>query len=373
MARHTGVYRYETRNGTRWRWKADVNGKRDGRKAYLTEKAAAEARALWMAEQYEGLGLAGGRGRTLDVFFEDDWLPRRRARAERVEIRSSTVELNEAELRNHVLPTIGHRRLRDVTVEDVERLGDELTAKGLAPDTVRRVLNTLGLVLQLAVKWRHAPYNPVRDAEKPAPRRRKPDIPTLEDVHRLAGRAPTPDVQALVLVAAYSGIRKAEAFGLRWENVDLAEGDERLRVVEQFYKGELVPSAKTRAGNRELVLAPQAADVLRELSVGQQVDGRPNPHGLVFPSPTGARWHDSNFDRRVWRPMCEAAGLAGLTFHTLRFFYVSHVRAQGLPSALSEQLTGHVDERTHRGYTRPIAGTEPIIREALSRAFGGAA
>jgi hypothetical protein len=57
------------------------------------------------------------------------------------------------------------------------------------------------------------------------------------------------------------------------------------------------------------------------------------------------------------------------TFHTLRYFYISMVRAQGLPSAITEQLVGHVDERTHRGYTRPIPGTEPLIRAALTAAF----
>lgn len=54
----------------------------------------------------------------------------------------------------------------------------------------------------------------------------------------------------------------------------------------------------------------------------------------------------------------------------LRYFYVSHVRAQGLAAAITEQLAGHVDERTHRGYTRPIPGTEPMIRAALEEAFG---
>ena len=46
------------------------------------------------------------------------------------------------------------------------------------------------------------------------------------------------------------------------------------------------------------------------------------------------------------------------------------VRAQGLPNAIAEQLVGHVDERTHRGYTRPTPGTEPRIRAALTSAFG---
>ena len=88
-----------------------------------------------------------------------------------------------------------------------------------------------------------------------------------------------------------------------------------------------------------MVLSPQAADALKQQSAAQQVDVRPNPNGLVFPSPAGSYWRDSNFNRRVWQPTREAAGLPELLFHTLRYFYVSHVRAQGLPTALSEQLT----------------------------------
>jgi hypothetical protein len=58
-----------------------------------------------------------------------------------------------------------------------------------------------------------------------------------------------------------------------------------------------------------------------------------------------------------------------MKLHTLRAFYVSIVRAQDLPLSITEQLAGHADDRTHRNYTRPIPGTEPLIREALAAAF----
>ena len=78
--------------------------------------------------------------------------------------------------------------------------------------------------------------------------------------------------------------------------------------------------------------------------------------------------------RQQLRPSRLAAGARGGRPATARVphaaivFYVSHVRAQDLPLPLSEQLTGHVDERTHRGYTRPILGTKSQIREP-ARAF----
>jgi integrase len=139
--------------------------------------------------------------------------------------------------------------------------------------------------------------------------------------------------------------------------------------VEQFYKGEHVPATKTRAGSREIVLSPAAAEAIREQSVAQQLDGRPNHAGLVFPAPGGGHWHDSNWHRRVWQQAREKAGLPEMKFHTLRYFFVSTVRSQGLASSITEQLVGHSDERTHRGYTRPLPGSEQTIREALRRAF----
>ena len=90
---------------------------------------------------------------------------------------------------------------------------------------------------------------------------------------------------------------------------------------------------------------------------------------LVFPSPWGGHWLDTNFDRRICKRAREAAGMPTLRFHDLRYVYTSYVRNSGLPLAITEQLVGHQDDRTHRGYTRPIPGTEDVTREALDRAF----
>ena len=52
----------------------------------------------------------------------------------------------------------------------------------------------------------------------------------------------------------------------------------------------------------------------------------------------------------------EAAGFPELHFHDLRHFHVSYVRAMGLPSAVTEQLVGHSDSKTHRTYTHALEG-----------------
>jgi integrase len=205
-------------------------------------------------------------------------------------------------------------------VERIERFRDKLTTGGLSNDSVRRIVTTLGYTLKLARKWRLIAHNPVSDADKPTTRRRTPSLPSLEDVERLAKTMPDRETSALVLFAAFSGARKSECFALRWTDVDLTPSNETVRIVRRYYKGELVEQTKSLAGARETLLAPPAADALRELSVAQQLDERPNPHGLVFPSPRGSYWRDSNFDRRVWQKTRVRAKLPNLTFHTLRYF-----------------------------------------------------
>jgi len=68
---------------------------------------------------------------------------------------------------------------------------------------------------------------------------------------------------AFVLLLAY-GLRRGEALGLAWEDVDLA--DDMLRVGWQLQRidGQLarVP-VKTAAGRRELPLVPIAREALR--------------------------------------------------------------------------------------------------------------
>jgi integrase len=225
-------------------------------------------------------------------------------------------------------------------------------------------------VLDIARKHGCIRFNPVRDVERvPATSEREPVILTLAEIWSLIEHAPDPHTACLILVAAFTGARQSEVFALRWESVGLTEAQETLTIREEYYRGELVKATKTAAGMRVVPLAPQVAEALRAQYVRLKVDGRPNPHDLVFPAVKGGYWAASYFTSGPWTTAREAAGLTYLDFHDLRRFYISHIRSQKLASAVTKQLVGHSDERTHASYTHPIPGTEGQIREALSNAF----
>jgi integrase len=127
-------------------------------------------------------------------------------------------------VKNHILPALGARPLAQINnAKQVEQLSDSLLQSGHSPDTARRVENTLGYILKRAKRQRYINYNPVEDADKPSPRRRTPNLPTVEQLYALADAAP-PESGNLILFAAFTGMRMSELLGLRWTSVDLTEG-----------------------------------------------------------------------------------------------------------------------------------------------------
>lgn len=352
-------YTYRDEQGKQ-RW---VKGK------YTNLEEAQRARISTLAQVKLGVSMDGTRT-TFEDFAENVWLPAVEARVREGRLRSSSLANYRRDVKNHLIPRFGKSPLAQINnAVQVEELRDALLDAGRSPDTARRVMNTLGYVLTHARRRRLVSYNPVEDAEKPSPRRRQVELPTIEQLYALADSVKRLSDRNLILFAAFTGLRISEVFGLAWSSVSLAEDDEHVLVVQQYYKGELVSRAKTKAGNRQVTLGVEAADLLKQQTALQQIDSQPNAHALVFPAPEGGYWRDSNFNRRVWQRARATAGLPGLTFHGLRYFYTSHLRSLDLPSAVTHQLVGHTDEKTHQGYTRPIPGYEKVIRQALDGAF----
>lgn len=367
--KYPGVFKRRTSRGTVYDIAVRIPGQPNpkwerGKWANLEE--ANKRRLALLHEVHHGGDPFPAKPRTFEDFAETDWLSRVRARVTQGNLQASTLSTYEHDLRGHLLPAFGSTRVDRISVEQIDRWQDNLSADGYSNHTVRRLVTTLGNVLDFARRRKMIPTNPVSDVEKPsARRRREPIILTRAQVYKLADAAETADETNLILTAAFTGARISELFGLRWQNVHLDDEPPTLVIAEQVYQGVRKDRAKTPSGYRRIILAPPAADALRS----QQVEGRNSEEGIVFPAPAGGPWRASNFNRRQWKAVREAADLPELHFHDLRHFYVSHVRNAGLAPAITEQLVGHNDERTHRSYTHAIPGTEQLVHDALTKAF----
>ncbi len=158
---------------------------------------------------------------------------------------------------------------------------------------------------------------PAGSKAPPTEHSRERQIPTLDEVAHLADTI-APRFRAMVLLAAFAGLRKGECLGLARRHLDL-DGDPPTVTVERSIvqtntQGMIVQDPKTDAGVRTLALPELLCDELRthlDQYVGAGADA------LLFTSehsgdtPTKVMW------RTIWNQARTDADVA-CTFHDLR-------------------------------------------------------
>jgi integrase len=238
----------------------------------------------------------------------------------------------------------------------------DLQAQQLSPSTVAKAYRLLSRILGAAVDAGYLVRNPC--TVKGAGQERAPEMrfATVAQIAVLA-EAVGDRYRALVLVAAYGGLRWGELVGLKVKRVDLLHG--RVTVAEQVAEvnGHLIPGPpKTAAGRRTITLPAVAAVALAEHLAEFAERG---PEGLVFPAPKGGYLRRSNFRRRWWVRATRAAGVEGLRFHDLRHSAATLALAAGANTRELMERMGHTSPQVALRYQHVMAGRDQAIAAAL--------
>jgi len=195
------------------------------------------------------------------------------------------------------------------------------------------------------------------------------DVLTVAEVHRLAGCAANVwdgevalTVRALVLVAAFTGMRPAELYGLRWADLDLR--DDLIGVQRQY-------SAKSRdfelpknGQRRTIVLTPPAREGLLDLPRPVRSDS------LVFRASRGGPL-TGRVQHYYWNPVRCSFGRPSMDLYELRHFCGSWLLNDlELPPQDVAQQLGHTDggALVQKLYGHP---SERLARKRIKRATGG--
>jgi integrase len=241
-------------------------------------------------------------------------------------------------LRCHLLPTFGARRLAGLQPIEVQRWVSEMIVEGTTPAVIRKSYRMLSAILKAAVDSNYLGRSPCRGVKLPRVTRKEMRFLTAEEVERLASSIREP-YGLLVYTLAYGGLRWGEAGALRRGRCDLLHS--RLEVVESLAEatgGQYFGPTKTYE-TRTVVVPGFLRDMLAEYLARAVPRER---EALVFTSASGAALRNSNFNRRVWAPALETAGLDTETrVHDLRHTCAALLIAQGAhPKAVQRQL-GH--------------------------------
>jgi integrase len=295
--------------------------------------------------------------------YTERWLEERK-RA----LRPGTWERYDTLLRRHVLPVLGKTALPEIAPAAVERmLSDLATGHGaagevLSPRTVAFVRAVLRALLQDARRLGLVATNVVERTRAPKQAPKQVTAFTLEQVDALLSAAEGTRAAPLLRFLAFSGLRRGEALGLRWEDVNMDAGTvavRRSRVPSKDGTAENAP--KTEAGVRCVTLPSPAVDALRVQWAQQEKDRVADGpayrgEGYVFATADGAPLLPKNVTRDFYRVREEANRIAcmaarkdpqteriipALPLHALRHTAVSVQIAAGVPLPTISKRIGH--------------------------------
>jgi integrase len=331
----------------------------------FTSKAdAARYLAMVEADLHRGAWADPKLGRITLTEWSKRW------QATTTNLRPTTRDLYAYLLRRFLLPTFGKAALSSIDVLAVRSWLASLQAQGVSPSTAAKAYRLLSRILGAAVEAGYLLRNPC--TVKGAGQERAPEMrfATVAQVAALA-EAIDPRYRALVLVAAYGGLRWGELVGLRVRRVDLLHG--RVTVAEQVAEVNgrfIIGPPKTEAGRRTVTLPAAAAGSLAEHLTEF---AEPGPDGLVFSAPEGGYLRRSNFNRRSWRPATQAAGVEGLRFHDLRHSAATLALAAGANTRELMERMGHTSPAVALRYQHVMAGRDQAIATALDELVQAAA
>jgi integrase len=248
---------------------------------------------------------------------------------------------------------VGAVALQSLAPLEIENLYKEVLSTGgaggrpLSPKTVRNTHIVLRKALADAERLGLVVRNAAAAAKPPVPSKREHTTWGIEELAHFLGSIEGERLAAAFVLLATTGMRRGEALGLRWSDVDLKTG--RLAIVQTVTTVNdkiVITPPKTARSRRSVSLDPETVGALRDhrrrqseerLTAGELWIGESD---FVFTDELGWPVHPSALSR-LFASYVRRAELPAVRLHDLRHTYATVALGAGVhPKIVSERL-GH--------------------------------
>jgi integrase len=311
-----------------------------------SDRTAAEKLAAKLAAERNGRN-DETRSLTFGAYLTRRWLP-----GKRVVLAASTYAGYNRNVERHILPTLGTVGLRRLRPHHLDALYDRLlhpgdASTGLAPKTVYEVHLVIRGALTDAVRRGLVTRNVALVA----------NAPRLRSIPKLEQRAWTSDeLQAFLQaaaghrlfpalwVSAFTGMRRNELLGLRWDDFDAAAATLSINRGLVAIAYELHETrGKTRNARRRIDLDSTTVAVLTAWREWQRAEQRAvgiEPVGWMFTDGRGEVTHPHAISQAFER-IARRAGVRVIRLHDLRHTHGTLLIAAGVPVKVVSERLGH--------------------------------
>jgi site-specific recombinase XerD len=232
-----------------------------------------------------------------------------------------------------ILAFFNNIALHHITEHHIDQYKAHRKAQGLSNKGINRELEVLRHSLHKAQAWGYITRIPqVKKLTVPTKPRR---FLTIEEVTLLLKKAPL-WAKTMITFMVYTGARRGEMFNLKWTDIDLEHQTVTLHA--------------TKTHNFRIIRMTQPLRQMLEwmytyyVSPSNRVTKRqPHQKTYVFCNPNGKKLNDI---RHAMQSACLMSELEGVTPHTLRHTFASHLVMQGVDLPTVQYLLGHKNLET---------------------------
>lgn len=289
----------------------------------------------------------------------------------------------------HIRPKLGRKQVTKLKPAEIDALLSAKLDSGLSVSTVRRIRSVLAQALTQAQRWEMVGRNAASLSRPPRAPRREGRSLSPQQVAKLVGAMSEDRLAGLYLTMLGTGLRRGEALGLKWSDLDLDRAVLTVRNQLRREPGHIDPEDGKRSGAALVLVEPKTASSKRIVPLSNWVvetlkahQARQAEEHLAL----GAAWRDSGFvftttigtpldprnASRAFSELAEKAGLGAWHIHELRHSAASTSLAQGVPVEVVSAFLGHssirmtVDTYGHIGDVQMRSAAD-----AMDNALGG--
>ena len=272
-------------------------------------------------------------------------------------VKPSTAQCYRKTVRVYLLPKLGAIKLEAFTAPILQVYYNDL-ARGdgnkapLSPKTIKCIHGVLHSALSQAVKLGMIRYNP-SDAVT-LPRVEKREITPLDDkaISLFLEAIQGSPFECLFLVDLFTGLRKSEILGLRWDCIDFSRGsilvDKQLQMPHEKGESYRLTSLKNDRPRRitpalsvmQALKAHRREQSEQRIKAGSLWQADPALGDLVFTNEFG-RHLAHNTVSKEYKRIVASIGMPGARFHDLRHSYAVAALQSGDDVKTVQENLGH--------------------------------
>lgn len=261
----------------------------------------------------------------------------------------------EAIYAKYFAPNIGNKNIKKVSPDDIMHVLQECEKEGKTGKTINNVGCVIRAVFRFATEQHY-----IRESQDPTLKCRFPKKETvlqkslseaeLEAIFSVLQADPYFTLYHFILL---TGLRRNEALGLCWPNINLVANTITVKRQLMRIKGAYQLLPPKEYAQRTIKLSEDALALLKSIKEQQSIEANvgkwSNPQNLVFTNATGGHFVMETVNRHFKRA-AEAAGVPDATIHALRHSFATRLyEATGNPELVREYL-GHKDVATTMQY-----------------------